>query len=89
MAVATEKKIITIDMKHKFQQPNGQETHGKVLLGRPEQKPDITVKMSADTFDKLSTKEIGGFKAYVTGQLSFDGNLGALKKFDSKVVAKY
>ena len=45
--------------------------------------------MSADTFDKLSSKELGGFKAYVTGQLSFDGNLSALKKFDSKVVAKY
>lgn len=76
-------------MKNKFQQRNGQEEYGKVHMGRPDQKPDITVKMSAATFDKLSTKELGGFKAYVTGQLSFDGNLGALKKFDKQVVAKY
>ena len=58
-------------------------------MGRPDQKPDITVKMSADTFDKLSSKELGGFKAYVTGQLSFEGKLGALQKFDKQVVAKY
>ena len=45
--------------------------------------------MSADTFDKLSSKELGGFKAYVTGQISFDGKLSALTKFDKNVVAKY
>ena len=60
-AVANEKKVITIDMKNKFQRPDGQESFGKVHMGLPDQKPDITVKMHADTFDKLSTKELGGF----------------------------
>lgn len=50
---------------------------------------DVCIKMSGETFDRLSNKEISGFKAFATGKLGVHGNLGVLKKFDKEIVEKY
>ena len=62
--------------------------HGSCYLGQPKSKPDITVKLSSDTFDKISAGEIGGFRAFVSGKLTFEGNLNVLKKLESKYLAE-
>ena len=48
----------------------------------------MVIKMNSDTFDKISNKELGGFRAVVSGKLTFKGNLNTIKKFDG-IVYKY
>ena len=45
--------------------------------------------MSEETFNKISSKELSGFKAFVTGRISLKGDLGMLKKFEKEVINKY
>ncbi len=63
---------------------------GKVFLASDNvPKSNITVKMTDETFNKISKKELSGFKAFVTGRLSLKGDLGMLKKFEKEVINKY
>lgn len=50
-----------------------------ISLGEPQTKADVTIDMTAKTFDKISAGELSGFRAFATGQLSFSGNLLKLK----------
>lgn len=84
-----ETRVITVDMKNVYNE-HGATQYGKIMLGpHPTAKPDVKVNLGADTFDALSRKEIGGFQAFVGGKLTFSGNIGKLKKFNSEVVEKY
>lgn len=76
--LGTEKHMITVDMR--------QQRGGQVYLGQADVRPDVLVKMKAETFDALCDKRMSGFRAFATGQLKMDGKLGALKEFDNEVV---
>ena len=45
--------------------------------------------MTDETFNKISSKELSGFKAFVTGRISLKGDLGMLTKFEKEVINKY
>ena len=47
------------------------------------------VKMTDETFNKISSKELSGFKAFVTGRISLKGDLSMLNKFEKEVINKY
>ena len=79
----TEKHIVTVDMR------NNHANGGQIYLGRADRKSDVTIKMNSDTFGQLCDKKLNGFKAFITGKLSFDGSLGTIKKFDKEVVVRY
>lgn len=77
-----EIRILNIDMKNKFEDG----IVGKVYTGEPLFKPDVHVKMSSETFDRISNQELSGFHAFVSGQLKMKGNLNTLKRFDKMVI---
>ena len=66
-----ETHLVTIDMR---------KGHGEIHLGDTEDhsKADVRIKMSGQTFDRLSNKEISGFRAFTQGLLGIKGNLGVL-----------
>lgn len=59
---------------------------GKVYTGPPLFKPDVHIKMSSETFDRISNSDLSGFRAFVSGQLKMNGCLMTLKKFDKEVI---
>lgn len=69
-------------MKNKFEDG----TIGKVYTGEPLFTPDVHIKMSSETFDRISSNDLSGFRAYVSGQLKMNGSLMTLKKFDKEVI---
>ena len=69
-------------MKNKFEDGS----IGKVYTGEPQFKPDVHIKMSSDTFDRISNNELSGFRAFVSGQVKMNGCLMTLKRFDKEVI---
>ena len=45
--------------------------------------------MDYKTFNDISEKKLGGAKAFITGKLKLQGNIGTLRNFESNVVNKY
>ena len=76
-----EIRMITVDMKNNFEDGIGQ-----VYTGEPQYKPDVHIKMSSDTFDRISNNELSGFRAFVSGKVKMNGCLMTLKKFDKEVI---
>ena len=72
-------------MKNKFEDGH----IGKVYTGEPLFKPDVHIKMSSETFDRISNNELSGFRAFATGQLKMNGCLMTLKKFDKAVILNH
>ena len=71
---------LTIDMR---------EPDMSVFLGKGSDKPNVLMRLTSETFDDLCDKKLTGFRAFVTGRLQFEGNLGDLKKWQSNVVDRY
>ena len=73
--------MLVLDFKNKYQMGK---KHGHVYLENYEtlnhnkRKGDAIMKMSMNTFDQLSNKEISGFRATVSGKLRFTGSLGLI-----------
>ena len=87
---STEKIYITIDMKNMHVDPVVGNIYGRVYLAPPKQgKADCTLKMSADTFEKISRKEISGFKAFMSRKVVMNGDLRTLHNFDNGVLGTY
>ena len=61
----------------------------KIYLGDVDIKSHVNMKMHINTFDALCAKELNGFRAWVTGKISFTGSLGTVQKWDSEVNLKY
>lgn len=57
--------IFTIDAKH---------DQGKLFIGAPNEKPDMTMKLSEDTFVKLLTNQLSAQSALLWGQLKIVGS---------------
>ena len=78
----TETHHVTIDLR--------KEQGGKIYCGLPEgKKPDVTMKMSQDTFDALCDKKLSGFRGFCTGKIKINGQIKHLTKFDKEFVGKY
>ena len=58
-------------------------------LSQTVEKPDVTMRMTRQTFDDITNKQISKLKAVLTGKISFSGNPSVLRNFNNKVVAKY
>lgn len=50
---------------------------------------NLILRTDANTFDKLVNNEFGGLRAFVTGKLSFSGNILLAQKFEREIVDKY
>lgn len=50
---------------------------------------NLIMKMDENTFNEISEGKIGGFRATVTGRLTFRGPLRLITKFDSNVIKRY
>ena len=52
-------------------------------------KPDLIVKMTLQTFNKLAEKKLGGAFAFLTQRVQLDGTLFTMKDFEGKVLLNY
>ena len=76
-----QKRVIVLDLKNKYLMGK---KHGHIYLENYEtlnhnkRVGDAIMKMSLNTFDQLSNKEISGFRAVISGKLKFTGSLGLI-----------
>jgi len=49
----------------------------------------VAIKMDVNTFDRMVNNEFGGLGAYLTGKVSFRGNILLAYKFETEIVDKY
>ncbi|KAJ3009023.1 hypothetical protein HKX48_008210 [Thoreauomyces humboldtii] len=60
---------------------------GRVALGKPEGKADITISMSDDTFADLASGKLNGQKAFMSGKLKVKGNMMLATRLDTVLKA--
>ena len=90
-----EKKVLNIDLRNKHVvdcDPAGQNCYkkfGKIYSGKPAEPSRLTLKLDANTFDRMANSEFGGLRAFFTGKLSFSGNIFTAKKFEKNILDVY
>ena len=52
-------------------------------------RPNVAFKLSEETFNRINNGDIGGFGAYIEGNMKIEGNLLTAMKFDSNVIRRY
>ena len=90
-----EKKILNVDLRNNPKidcDSEGQNCHkkyGNIYTGKPKDPSRLTLKLDANTFDRMANSEFGGLRAFFTGKLSFQGNIFTAKKFEKNILDVY
>ena len=72
-----ETKLLNIDVRNKGVMDcdkdgkNCYQKYGKIYSGKPEEQSKLTLKLDANTFDRMANSEFGGLRAFFTGKLQF------------------
>lgn len=62
---------------------------GKIYPDKTEGKSNLILRMDVNTFDRMANNEFGGLRAFLTGKLSFKGNILLAQKFEREIVDVY
>ena len=78
--------------KRRYTGQNSQTEHaqsGSIYPHKTMGRSNLILRTDANTFDKLVNNEFGGLRAFVTGKLTFKGNILLAQKFEREIVDKY
>ena len=70
-----EKKVLNIDLRNipeiegNCEGQNCIKKYGKIYSGKPTYPSTLTLKLDANTFDRMANSEFGGLRAFFTGKL--------------------
>ena len=70
-----EKKVLNIDLRNKgvvdcdSEGQNCYKKFGNIYTGKPKDPSRLTLKLDANTFDRMANSEFGGLRAFFTGKL--------------------